>query len=545
MKKVGILLLILMVIFILPGNVQAKLAPGDYIDLTKHWAEPDVMLLDQLGIMQGMGIDQQGFKIFAPDNLVTRAQMAKVLTDTFRLDYGQLRFFKQPVASDYYRDVENNSWYAEAAVMCAINEIFYPDYNFAPARNLTRIEVAHAIHRSFDAKGISIPMILMMPVYNDTQDLDQDSMNAMVFVSNTGIMKGDGQNFRPHDSLTRAELAAIINRCIGLISLNENNHNQEYSIKPGQEFVLSLASNSTTGYVWDFSKSYDDKLLELVAKTYKTDSPANANLAGQGGRTYWKFKALQTGKTEIELRYARPWESVQPAQTYKIAINIADETGQETPAGISVQTKAYNHLAEYMETNLRIPCLQGLADETLQTKLNDRFVQDALSLEKSLQADLQQYVADAQKYDYPIHNFVLYARFQPGYLSSRFLSLTVDYYQYTGGAHGNTERRPYNIDLQSGLDLALKDLFVNNYDYTSVIDGEIKNQINNGEPIYFEGDMGFQGIGEDQDYYLQDGALVVVFQQYEIAPYAAGIPEFKIPLNLFGDKFRTDLFVTK
>jgi len=57
--------------------------------------------------------------------------------------------------------------------------------------------------------------------------------------------------------------------------------------------------------------------------------------------------------------------------------------------------------------------------------------------------------------------------------------------------------------------------------------------------------MGFQGIGEDQDYYLQDGALVVVFQQYEIAPYAAGIPEFKIPLNLFGDKFRTDLFVTK
>ena len=29
--------------------------------------------------------------------------------------------------------------------------------------------------------------------------------------------------------------------------------------------------------------------------------------------------------------------------------------------------------------------------------------------------------------------------------------------------------------------------------------------------------------------------LVVYFDLYEIAPYAAGFPEFKIPRNLFGD----------
>ena len=108
-----------------------------------------------------------------------------------------------------------------------------------------------------------------------------------------------------------------------------------------------------------------------------------------------------------------------------------------------------------------------------------------------------------------------------------------------------TERRPYNIDLESGQDLALKDLFVDNYDYASIINQEIKNQISNGEPIYFEGDMGFQGISEAQAFYLQDDALVMVFQQYEIAPYAAGIPEFTIPLSLFGDKFRTDLLTAK
>lgn len=545
MKKIYVCLLMLLVVFILTAGVQAKLVPGDFIDLHGHWAQQDIQLLAQLEIMQGTGTTPQGYRVFAPDSLVTRAQMAKVLTDTFHLDYGQLRFIKQPVASDFYRDVDNNSWYADAVVMCAINEIFYTDYNFSPAHNLTRIEVANAIYRSFQAKKISVPMILMMPVYNDTQDLVQDDMNAMVFVSNTGIMKGDGQNFRPNDSLTRAELAAITSRCIELIALNENNPEQEYVMKSGQEFILSLASNPSTGYSWDFNKSFDDKLLELaVDKTYRADSPVNETMVGQGGRTYWKFKALQNGKTELELRYARPWESVQPGQTYKLTIHITD-TDPVTPEDISIQTKAYNRLAEYMETNLRIPCLQGMPDEVLQAKLNDRFVEDALALEKILQADVQQYVANAQASGFPIHNFVLYSRFQPGYLNQHLLSLTIDYYQYTGGAHGITERRPYNVDLQSGQDLTLKNLFVDNYDYASVINQEIKKQISNGEPVYFEGNRGFQEISDNQAFYLQEEALVMVFQQYEIAPYAAGIPEFKIPLRLFGDKFRVDLLAAK
>ena len=545
MKKFSIcLLMLLVVVFVFPGAGQAKLSQGDYIDLKGHWAEQDILLLDQLGIMHGMGTTEQGYKIFAPGSMVTRAQMAKVLTDTFQLDYGQLRFFKQPVANDYYKDVDNNSWYADAVVMCAIDEVLNArdEYNFEPAGELTRIEAAHAIYRSFNAKNISIPMIMMMPVYNDTQNLVQEDMNAMVFVSNTGIMKGDGQNFRPDDSLTRAELAKIINRCIELISLNENNNGQNYTVKVGQEFVLSLASNPSTGYVWDFNKSIDDKLLELkIDKAYEPDAAVISNIVGQGGKTYWKFKALQAGTAEIELRYARPWESVQPTKTFKVTINIGDGSASSGTGSMSVQTKAYNNLAEYMETNLQIPCLQEMSDETIQNKLNDRFEQDAFGLEKSLQTEVEEYVKEAQASDFPIRNFSLYSRYQLGYLNSRILSLTVDYYQYTGGAHGITERRPYNIDLGTGQNLPLKDLFASNFDYRSVINKEISRQIDGNKDMYFEDDMGFQGISEDQDYYLQDDALVVVFQQYEIAPYAAGIPEFIIPLKLFGDNFRTDL----
>ncbi|MBF7084764.1 DUF3298 domain-containing protein, partial [Desulfallas sp. Bu1-1] len=48
----------------------------------------------------------------------------------------------------------------------------------------------------------------------------------------------------------------------------------------------------------------------------------------------------------------------------------------------------------------------------------------------------------------------------------------------------------------------------------------------------FEGDMGFQSISENHPYYIKDNYIVLCFGAYEIAPYAAGMPEFKIPIDL-------------
>ena len=69
------------------------------------------------------------------------------------------------------------------------------------------------------AKNINVPMILMMPHFNDTRDLSNARMNAVVFVHNTGIMKGNEGYFHPYDNLTRAEMARIIIACKDLIDL--------------------------------------------------------------------------------------------------------------------------------------------------------------------------------------------------------------------------------------------------------------------------------------------------------------------------------------
>jgi inhibitor of cysteine peptidase len=86
-----------------------------------------------------------------------------------------------------------------------------------------------------------------------------------------------------------------------------------------QEFVIALDSNPTTGYSWQ--ESYDESMLELVAKSYEPGKQAQQGVVGAGGVEYFQFKALKAGKIEITLVYQRPWEE-EPIDQKMFTINI-------------------------------------------------------------------------------------------------------------------------------------------------------------------------------------------------------------------------------
>ena len=321
LKKI-LFLLLLAIMTIFPGMASASLAADDFTDVSGHWAEQQIAAAASLGFMTGMGTDIQGLRVFAPDGIVSRAQLASVLQRTFQLDFGQIRFIKQPLASDYYGDADNEAWYADSLVMCAVNNIFDTGGDFSPQRPVSRIEIAQAVYRSFNAKGISVPMIMMMPVYADTQSLTQEEMNAVVFVSNTGIMKGSNNYFCPESNLTRAELAQVLMRCISLIAINEADNGGDLQVPAGQLFTAALRSNPSTGYAWMIKSVGDETIIKPTANTYLSDGSGEQLLVGQGGSEYWQFQALQAGTTMLQMVYARPWESVQPAQTFTLQVTV-------------------------------------------------------------------------------------------------------------------------------------------------------------------------------------------------------------------------------
>ena len=94
----------------------------------------------------------------------------------------------------------------------------------------------------------------------------------------------------------------------------------------------------------------------------------------------------------------------------------------------------------------------------------------------------------------------------------------------------------YNIDIENGKELNLKDVLGANY--KEIVDAEVNKQIaerkaqDEENNLYFtEDEGGFSGIeNEYQDFYINKNKKVtVVFQKYEIAPGYMGIQRFVIP----------------
>jgi inhibitor of cysteine peptidase len=77
----------------------------------------------------------------------------------------------------------------------------------------------------------------------------------------------------------------------------------------GEDAVITLEANHTTGFSWQLAKPLEGDLLELSDSKY---IPTETGLIGSGGKEVWTFKTLKKGKTEVSLKYVQPWEKDKP-----------------------------------------------------------------------------------------------------------------------------------------------------------------------------------------------------------------------------------------
>jgi len=181
---------------------------------------------------------------------------------------------------------------------------------------------------------------------------------------------------------------------------------------------------------------------------------------------------------------------------------------------------------------LQYPRINGLENKLVQDETNTLFKQLAENAAKEgikNAADLAEY---AKKYPGGSPNpCETYFDYHVKYNQNNMLSLVFLNYQYAGGAHGNTLQTSYTINLETGKQHSLKDLFKENSDYVSMISDCVKAQLNerNLMDVLL---VAFDKIREDHSYYLTNDGVVVYFQQYEILPGAAGIQEFSTDFSL-------------
>ncbi len=153
------------------------------------------------------------------------------------------------------------------------------------------------------------------------------------------------------------------------------------------------------------------------------------------------------------------------------------------------------------------------------------------------QGAVEQYqFATANGYPVMIHQAV--ATFTVTYNQNCALSLYQDSYIFSGGAHGNTTRRADTWDLQNARRILLSQVIRREdwqaYAQDAVI-RQIEAQMQSGDAYYFdEYEKNVRDTFDPDRFYLTPDGVILYFGQYDIAPYASGMPTFLLRYGKHG-----------
>lgn len=126
-------------------------------------------------------------------------------------------------------------------------------------------------------------------------------------------------SYRPLLPLSLALLAGCAGQPKPVVTLEDASDCTPLKLHQGQELVLILPSNPTTGFRWEMRNAAGSLLRAMGPEVYS--NPEDAGLVGSAGESTWRFRVVAAGEDTLDLAYRRPWEpEVAPAQTFNCAI---------------------------------------------------------------------------------------------------------------------------------------------------------------------------------------------------------------------------------
>jgi hypothetical protein len=202
MKKLtAILTASILVCALFAGSVFA------FSDLDPAEKEP-IMQLKERGIVSGMDNDH-----FVPRGKISFAESISLIVKGLNLNIDHMRFVKKPEASDYFTNVPNDAWYAEAFIIAKMNRLNIPK-DADPTATMTREQYADLLIHALDTKG-SFPVIKMLIIFADADQVDaayKDSMQR-IYLHKLAVL-GDDQMAYPKREMTRGEAAIWLNKTL-------------------------------------------------------------------------------------------------------------------------------------------------------------------------------------------------------------------------------------------------------------------------------------------------------------------------------------------
>ena len=162
------------------------------------WAADAITQLSYRGVLNG-----KSERLFMPNDNVTREEFAKIITVAFKLN---LVNTECP-----FGDVDENNWaypYIRSAYKAGIIK-GVSDTEFGYGQNITREDLCVMINRMLTVGELTLPQV-DGGVFGDDGEISDYAKESVYYLERAGIILGDGTNFNPKASATRAEAAKIV-----------------------------------------------------------------------------------------------------------------------------------------------------------------------------------------------------------------------------------------------------------------------------------------------------------------------------------------------
>lgn len=162
------------------------------------WAADAITQLSYRGVLNG-----KSERLFMPNDNVTREEFAKIITVAFKLN---LVNTECP-----FGDVDENDWaypYIRSAYKAGIIK-GVSDTEFGYGQNITREDLCVMINRMLTVGELTLPQV-DGGVFGDDGEISDYAKESVYYLERAGIILGDGTNFNPKASATRAEAAKIV-----------------------------------------------------------------------------------------------------------------------------------------------------------------------------------------------------------------------------------------------------------------------------------------------------------------------------------------------
>ncbi|MFB5762743.1 S-layer homology domain-containing protein [Paenibacillus medicaginis] len=175
-----------------------------FVDLAGHWAEQAVNQLAAKGIVTG--VDERHYE---PNRAITRAEFVTLIMRAIEQTGKSSANGANPFA-----DVKAGQYYTgPIAAAAELGIVTGYDGKFRPADRITREEAVVSLVRA--AKYFSLAGKQQgEPSFADAGKISSWAAAAVKEAWSAGLIEGDGKAFKPKNSVTRAEVAVMIQRLL-------------------------------------------------------------------------------------------------------------------------------------------------------------------------------------------------------------------------------------------------------------------------------------------------------------------------------------------